>query len=102
KAVAAALGRSVGVTRDADGSGRATDRMSGATDRPDDAGLGVLAAIRERIASDLDAPGALAVVDAWTDGVLGTASPGAATSATSAESAALVRDAVDTLLGVRL
>ena len=31
----------------------------------------VLAAVRERLADDLDAPGALAVVDGWADDVLG-------------------------------
>jgi L-cysteine:1D-myo-inositol 2-amino-2-deoxy-alpha-D-glucopyranoside ligase len=50
----------------------------------------VLASIRERIADDLDAPGALAVVDAWADRVL--AAPGT--------SSPLVRDAIDALLGV--
>jgi L-cysteine:1D-myo-inositol 2-amino-2-deoxy-alpha-D-glucopyranoside ligase len=108
KAVAAALGGSVEVPMPADVPGGTPDRPSGTTDGPSDAGLGVLAAIRERIANDLDAPGALAVVDAWADGVLGATSADSAAltasagSATSAESAALVKDAVDALLGVRL
>jgi L-cysteine:1D-myo-inositol 2-amino-2-deoxy-alpha-D-glucopyranoside ligase len=55
-------------------------------------GAGVLAAVRERLADDLDAPGALAAVDAWADAVL--AAPGSATDG------GLVRDTVDALLGV--
>jgi L-cysteine:1D-myo-inositol 2-amino-2-deoxy-alpha-D-glucopyranoside ligase len=52
----------------------------------------VLAAMRERLADDLDAPGALAAVDAWADGA----------PARTGESVTLVRDAVDALLGVAL
>ena len=56
----------------------------------------VLAEVRERVADDLDAPGALAAVDRWAAAVLGAAAlgPGAAGDA------ALVRDTVDGLLGV--
>jgi L-cysteine:1D-myo-inositol 2-amino-2-deoxy-alpha-D-glucopyranoside ligase len=56
----------------------------------------VLAQVRERIADDLDAPGALRVVDHWADAVNGAAElpPG------SGAAAALVRDTVDALLGV--
>jgi L-cysteine:1D-myo-inositol 2-amino-2-deoxy-alpha-D-glucopyranoside ligase len=56
-------------------------------------GAGVLEAVRERLADDLDAPGALAVVDAWAGAVLagrGSLAP------------ELVRGAVDALLGVAL
>jgi L-cysteine:1D-myo-inositol 2-amino-2-deoxy-alpha-D-glucopyranoside ligase len=53
----------------------------------------VLAAMRERLADDLDAPGALAVVDRWAGAVLGGAPSGGGE---------LVRDAVDALLGVEL
>jgi L-cysteine:1D-myo-inositol 2-amino-2-deoxy-alpha-D-glucopyranoside ligase len=62
----------------------------------------VLAAVRERMADDLDAPGALAVVDNWADAVL--AAPGAApgTAPAPGPAAALVRDAVDALLGIAL
>jgi L-cysteine:1D-myo-inositol 2-amino-2-deoxy-alpha-D-glucopyranoside ligase len=58
----------------------------------------VLAAVRERVADDLDAPGALAVVDGWAGRVLAAPAlpPG------SAAGAALVRDTVDALLGVAL
>ena len=56
-------------------------------------GTGVLAAVRQRLADDLDAPGALAAVDAWADAVL--ASPGGTDGP-------LVRDTVDALLGIAL
>jgi L-cysteine:1D-myo-inositol 2-amino-2-deoxy-alpha-D-glucopyranoside ligase len=61
-------------------------------------GEAVLAAVRERIADDLDAPGALAAVDRWASAVTDAAAlpPGAAASA------ALVRGTVDALLGVAL
>jgi L-cysteine:1D-myo-inositol 2-amino-2-deoxy-alpha-D-glucopyranoside ligase len=59
-------------------------------------GEAVLAATRERLADDLDAPGALAVVDGWAEDVL----TGAVLPADSG--ADLVRDAVDALLGVAL
>ncbi len=75
------------------------------------AGESVLAGIRERIAEDLDAPGALAVVDGWAEAVLadgradagGSAvEPGQARLAAPGSPGALVRDAVDALLGVAL
>jgi L-cysteine:1D-myo-inositol 2-amino-2-deoxy-alpha-D-glucopyranoside ligase len=53
----------------------------------------VLAKVRERLADDLDAPGAVAVIDAWAAAVTGEAAP---------PDAALVRDAADALLGVAL
>ena len=56
-------------------------------------GTGVLAAVRQRLADDLDAPGALAAVDAWADAVL--AAPGGTDGP-------LVRDTVDALLGIVL
>ena len=52
--------------------------------------------MRERLADDLDAPGALTVVDGWADDVLTGATPPADAGAD------LVRDAVDALLGVAL
>ncbi|HEY3976335.1 MAG TPA: cysteine--1-D-myo-inosityl 2-amino-2-deoxy-alpha-D-glucopyranoside ligase [Streptosporangiaceae bacterium] len=58
-----------------------------------DAGAAVLAGVRERLADDLDAPGALAVVDEWAAAVsAGTVTAGGA----------LVHDTVDALLGVLL
>jgi L-cysteine:1D-myo-inositol 2-amino-2-deoxy-alpha-D-glucopyranoside ligase len=53
-------------------------------------GAEVLVAMRERLADDLDAPGALAVVDDW------------AAAVTAAESGRLVRAAVDAVLGIAL
>jgi L-cysteine:1D-myo-inositol 2-amino-2-deoxy-alpha-D-glucopyranoside ligase len=53
----------------------------------------VLAAVRERLADDLDAPGALAVVDAWADATLDAPGPA---------DGGLVRDTVDALLGIAL
>jgi len=64
----------------------------------------VLGTVRERLADDLDAPGALAAIDAWADAVLAVgAEPGAGAVTGPAESeAALVRDVADALLGVAL
>jgi L-cysteine:1D-myo-inositol 2-amino-2-deoxy-alpha-D-glucopyranoside ligase len=56
----------------------------------------VLAGLRERLADDLDSPGAIAVVDAWAAATLageGEAEEGAPV---------MVADAVDALLGVLL
>jgi L-cysteine:1D-myo-inositol 2-amino-2-deoxy-alpha-D-glucopyranoside ligase len=69
---------------------------------PDAGGPGaeaVLAGVRERLADDLDAPGALAVVDQWADAVLAARARGAAVDEAAAR---LVRDTVDTRLGVAL
>jgi L-cysteine:1D-myo-inositol 2-amino-2-deoxy-alpha-D-glucopyranoside ligase len=58
-------------------------------------GAGLLAAVREAIADDLDTPATLAVVDAWADAALsGTGDDPAAP--------ALLAKTVDALLGVRL
>jgi L-cysteine:1D-myo-inositol 2-amino-2-deoxy-alpha-D-glucopyranoside ligase len=54
-------------------------------------GTALLAQLRERLADDLDTPGALAAVDAWAAG-----------KGTDGTSTALVRDAVDALLGIGL
>ncbi|WP_433238405.1 cysteine--1-D-myo-inosityl 2-amino-2-deoxy-alpha-D-glucopyranoside ligase [Streptosporangium sp. CA-135522] len=55
----------------------------------------VLTGLRSRMADDLDAPGALALVDAWAERAL-------AAAGTDPEAPALVRDVVDALLGVEL
>ena len=55
----------------------------------------VLQAVRERMADDLDAPGALAAIDEWADAVL-------ANGTIFEAEAALVRDTADTLLGIAL
>jgi L-cysteine:1D-myo-inositol 2-amino-2-deoxy-alpha-D-glucopyranoside ligase len=59
----------------------------------------VLATVRERLADDLDAPGAVAAIDAWADAVL---AGGAGAGGAAAQDAALVRDVADALLGVAL
>jgi L-cysteine:1D-myo-inositol 2-amino-2-deoxy-alpha-D-glucopyranoside ligase len=67
--------------------------------RPASAAESMLAAVRERLADDLDAPGGLAVMDAWA------ASIRAGSDAVSSElrgSGALLRAAADALLGVAL
>ncbi|MGY1733149.1 cysteine--1-D-myo-inosityl 2-amino-2-deoxy-alpha-D-glucopyranoside ligase [Geodermatophilus sp. SYSU D01045] len=69
---------------------QATARDAGAPAAP------VLAALRDRLADDLDSPGAIAAVDAWAQATLagdGEAEDGAP---------AIVADAVDALLGVEL
>ncbi|HEY2312014.1 MAG TPA: cysteine--1-D-myo-inosityl 2-amino-2-deoxy-alpha-D-glucopyranoside ligase [Streptosporangiaceae bacterium] len=58
-----------------------------------DAGSVVLAALRQRLADDLDTPGMIAVLDEWAAAALAGRAPG---------SAALVRRAVDALLGIAL
>jgi L-cysteine:1D-myo-inositol 2-amino-2-deoxy-alpha-D-glucopyranoside ligase len=58
------------------------------------AGEAVLARVRERIADDLDAPGALAVIDRWAAGATAAGHPDA--------SGDLVRGTADALLGIAL
>lgn len=67
---------------------------------PSAAAQGVLAGLRARLRDDLDAPGALAIVDHWAD-VLLAAAPTRITPADVA-GARLVRRAVDALLGITL
>ncbi|MGN9784422.1 cysteine--1-D-myo-inosityl 2-amino-2-deoxy-alpha-D-glucopyranoside ligase [Nonomuraea sp. ZG12] len=55
----------------------------------------LLAEVRERLADDLDAPGALAAIDAWAERA--TAGQG-----TDASAPGLVRDLADALLGLKL
>ncbi|HSZ43088.1 MAG TPA: cysteine--1-D-myo-inosityl 2-amino-2-deoxy-alpha-D-glucopyranoside ligase [Trebonia sp.] len=65
----------------------------------------VLQTVRERLADDLDAPGALAAIDDWVGAVLsGTATPaGPMPDATAvAEEVTLIRDTADALLGIAL
>ena len=58
----------------------------------------VLAAVRERVADDLDAAGALAAIDGWADAMLSAP----ALPAGARAEAELVRDTADALLGVAL
>jgi L-cysteine:1D-myo-inositol 2-amino-2-deoxy-alpha-D-glucopyranoside ligase len=60
----------------------------------------VLAGVRARLRDDLDAPGALAVVDRWADSLLAEAPTRITPSDVSG--ARLVKDTVDALLGIRL
>jgi L-cysteine:1D-myo-inositol 2-amino-2-deoxy-alpha-D-glucopyranoside ligase len=57
--------------------------------------------MRAELSNDLNAPGALAAVDAWAAAALGR-DAGQTAEAGSAVDAALVSDAVDALLGVEL
>jgi len=92
-AVRAGLRGPGGVTHE---PGPAREEVSG----PNQASNAVLTAIRQRLADDLDAPGALAVVDSWAEMMLAGAA--ADPAAHLAGSTRLVRDAVDALLGVAL
>jgi L-cysteine:1D-myo-inositol 2-amino-2-deoxy-alpha-D-glucopyranoside ligase len=96
----------------ADGLSEARDRLarwrsaaSAALDglAPHGTARAVLAGVRERLADDLDAPGALAIVDQWAAAVLARRAPGGppAPPADRAQGD-LVREAVDALLGVAL
>ena len=64
------------------------------------AGDAVARQLAERLADDLDTPGALTVVDRWADAVLGEQT-GAAAAEARAETRG-VRTAVDALLGIDL
>jgi L-cysteine:1D-myo-inositol 2-amino-2-deoxy-alpha-D-glucopyranoside ligase len=55
----------------------------------------LLAAVRERLADDLDTPGALSAVEVWAERAL-------ADQATDSDAPAHVRNLVDTLLGIAL
>jgi L-cysteine:1D-myo-inositol 2-amino-2-deoxy-alpha-D-glucopyranoside ligase len=58
-------------------------------------GEGLVAALRESLASDLDTPAALAVVDAWAEAALSTVGD-------DDQAPALMSRAVDALLGIHL
>lgn len=58
-------------------------------------GAELLAGVRERLADDLDTPGALAVADRWAEATLAGATD-------DAEAPALFANTVDALLGIRL
>jgi L-cysteine:1D-myo-inositol 2-amino-2-deoxy-alpha-D-glucopyranoside ligase len=74
------------------GAGAAAAAANGAGERAD-SGSAVVAALRQRLADDLDTPGMIAVVDEWAADALAGHGSG---------SGPLVRDAVDALLGVAL
>ncbi|MGH6655698.1 MAG: cysteine--1-D-myo-inosityl 2-amino-2-deoxy-alpha-D-glucopyranoside ligase [Actinocrinis sp.] len=95
---------------DLEAAERRLARWRAAVSRPDAlAADGVLQAVRERLADDLDSPGALAAVDAWADAVLeGTgpdgngADPGQSPDSADSAAPGLVSRAVDALLGIAL
>jgi L-cysteine:1D-myo-inositol 2-amino-2-deoxy-alpha-D-glucopyranoside ligase len=68
-------------------------------------GEALLAAVRARIADDLDTPGAIAAVDSWSDAALfGDGTDDAALSGDGTDEAApaLMASTVDALLGIKL
>jgi L-cysteine:1D-myo-inositol 2-amino-2-deoxy-alpha-D-glucopyranoside ligase len=77
------------------GQNRLADWRAAAEAPSGPSGAGLLSAIRESLADDLDTPRALAVIDAWAD----AARAGAGDDDTAP---ALMAQAVDALLGVRL
>jgi L-cysteine:1D-myo-inositol 2-amino-2-deoxy-alpha-D-glucopyranoside ligase len=71
-------------------------RWQAATSLPSGPPAGeLLEAVRARLADDLDAPGALQLIDAWADDAV-------AFGGDDAQAPALVRDLADALLGVKL
>jgi L-cysteine:1D-myo-inositol 2-amino-2-deoxy-alpha-D-glucopyranoside ligase len=66
---------------------------AGAADPSDSPARRALASVRDRLADDLDAPGALAAVDQWAEAELAGSATGGGR---------LIRDAMDALLGVEL
>jgi L-cysteine:1D-myo-inositol 2-amino-2-deoxy-alpha-D-glucopyranoside ligase len=67
----------------------------------------VLTGVRERLADDLDSPGAIALVDAWAAAAIAEAEAGGVPAARAVDdwdeqSPAIVRDVVDALLGIAL
>jgi L-cysteine:1D-myo-inositol 2-amino-2-deoxy-alpha-D-glucopyranoside ligase len=73
---------------------------SAGPDAPSAAAAEALAGVRARLRDDLDAPGALGIIDRWADRMLADA-PTRITPA-DVTGARLVRDAADALLGIRL
>jgi L-cysteine:1D-myo-inositol 2-amino-2-deoxy-alpha-D-glucopyranoside ligase len=73
---------------------------AGPGDAPSAAAAETLAGVRARMRDDLDAPGALGIVDRWADRLLADA-PTRITPA-DVSGARLIRDVADALLGIRL
>jgi L-cysteine:1D-myo-inositol 2-amino-2-deoxy-alpha-D-glucopyranoside ligase len=90
RGVAAADRGVAGADRGVSGADRG---VAEAVDPSDSSARQVLAGVRDRLADDLDAPGALTVVDHWAGAVLARSATGGGR---------LVRDTVDALLGVEL
>ncbi|WP_374929530.1 cysteine--1-D-myo-inosityl 2-amino-2-deoxy-alpha-D-glucopyranoside ligase [Kytococcus sedentarius] len=75
-------------------------RAAAAVRQEGSAGDAVAREVAERLADDLDTPGALTVVDRWADDVLGEET--SASAATARAEAAVLLLAVDALLGIDL
>jgi L-cysteine:1D-myo-inositol 2-amino-2-deoxy-alpha-D-glucopyranoside ligase len=73
---------------------------AGPDDAPSNAAAEALAGVRARMRDDLDAPGALGIIDRWADRLLADAPT--RISPADVVGARLVRDAVDALLGISL
>ncbi|MBM0275796.1 cysteine--1-D-myo-inosityl 2-amino-2-deoxy-alpha-D-glucopyranoside ligase, partial [Micromonospora sp. STR1s_6] len=70
-------------------------RRAGRRARRDRPGPRLLAEVRERLADDLDTPGALAAADRWAEATLAGATE-------DPQAPALFASTVDALLGIRL
>jgi L-cysteine:1D-myo-inositol 2-amino-2-deoxy-alpha-D-glucopyranoside ligase len=77
------------------GQDRLANWRAAATAPAGPSGAGLLAAVRESLADDLDTPRALAVVDAWADAARAGAGD-------DSQAPALMARTVDALLGIRL
>jgi L-cysteine:1D-myo-inositol 2-amino-2-deoxy-alpha-D-glucopyranoside ligase len=73
---------------------------AGPGDAPSDLAAETLNGVRARLRDDLDAPGALAVIDRWANRLL--ADPPTQITPKGVAGARLVRDIADALLGIRL
>jgi L-cysteine:1D-myo-inositol 2-amino-2-deoxy-alpha-D-glucopyranoside ligase len=62
--------------------------------------VGVLAGVRARLRDDLDAPGALVLVDRWADSLL--AKPPTRVTSQDVSGARLVKETADALFGISL
>jgi L-cysteine:1D-myo-inositol 2-amino-2-deoxy-alpha-D-glucopyranoside ligase len=97
-----------GLAAAADRLARWRDAVAGADAPGAPSGEATLAAIRARLADDLDAPGAIAAIDDWTTAVTASraakpASPGeSAGRGPSGDTGQLIRAAIDALLGIAL
>ena len=77
-----------------------TDLLAAEAATPASGAETVLAGLRARLRDDLDAPGALAIVDHWADTLL--AEPPTRITPRNLAGARLVQATVDALLGVTL
>jgi len=80
----------------AEAKNRLTTWRSAVNHAPAGSAAALIAAMRAELANDLNAPGAIAVVDRWAEEAVSSGSD------SSAQDAALVTDAIDALLGIEL